>query len=260
MGIGTGPGWGRKARRRSGGRISPETTILHMQDDLIQHYTLNEADMALVRQRRGEANRLGFAVQLCLLRFPGYARGNDLAVPDPVIQWVARQIRANASAWANYGERDTTRREHLLELRAYLALTPFGRSDFRFLVHSLADLAMQTDKGMLLATHALAVLRQRGVILPALSVIDRACAEGITRANRRIYRALIEPLDPHHLRRLDDLLEIRPGSGSTWLAWLRQSPRKPNSRYMMEHIERPRCSTRWRSRTALVATSIKTAF
>ncbi|OGB21535.1 MAG: hypothetical protein A3I66_00170 [Burkholderiales bacterium RIFCSPLOWO2_02_FULL_57_36] len=74
--------------------------------------------MALVRQRRGEANRLGFAVQLCLLRFPGYALGNDLAMPDPVIQWVARQIRVNASTWANYGERDTTRREHLPELRA----------------------------------------------------------------------------------------------------------------------------------------------
>jgi TnpA family transposase len=227
--------------RRSILSATEQTTLLALpdnQDDLIQHYTLNEADMALVRQRRGEANRLGFAVQLCVLRFPGYALGNDLAVPDPVIQWVARQIRADAGAWANYGERDTTRREHLLELRAYLGLTPFGRADFRFLVQSLADLAMQTDKGMVLATHALAALRQRSVILPALSVIDRVCSEGITRANRRIYRTLIEPLHPDHLRRLDDLLEIKPGSGSTWLAWLRQSPRKPNSRYMMEHIAR----------------------
>ncbi len=40
-------------------------------DDLIRHYTLNEFDRSLVRQRRGEANRLGFAIQLCLLRYPG---------------------------------------------------------------------------------------------------------------------------------------------------------------------------------------------
>lgn len=65
----------------------------------------------------------------------------------------------------HYGERDTTRREHPLELRAYLALMPFGRADFRFLVQSLDDLAMQTDKGMVLAIQALDSLRQRGVIL-----------------------------------------------------------------------------------------------
>ena len=71
------------------------------QDDLIQHYTLNDADMALVRQRRGDPNRLGFAVQLCLLRFPGYALGNEFDVPELIIQWVARQIRVDASAWAH---------------------------------------------------------------------------------------------------------------------------------------------------------------
>ena len=42
-------------------------------DDLIRHYSLSEPDLSLIRQRRGEANRLGFAIQLCLLRYPGYA-------------------------------------------------------------------------------------------------------------------------------------------------------------------------------------------
>ena len=41
------------------------------QDELIRHYTFSESDLSLIRQRRGEANRLGVAVQLCLLRFPG---------------------------------------------------------------------------------------------------------------------------------------------------------------------------------------------
>ncbi|MEO6878613.1 MAG: DUF4158 domain-containing protein, partial [Gemmatimonadaceae bacterium] len=37
-------------------------------DELIRHYTFSEADLSLIRQRRGDANRLGAAVQLCLLR------------------------------------------------------------------------------------------------------------------------------------------------------------------------------------------------
>jgi hypothetical protein len=35
------------------------------QNDLIRYYTFTETDFALIRQRRGDANRLGFAVQLC---------------------------------------------------------------------------------------------------------------------------------------------------------------------------------------------------
>jgi TnpA family transposase len=37
-------------------------------DELIRHYTFGESDLALIRQRRGDANRLGFAVQLAYMR------------------------------------------------------------------------------------------------------------------------------------------------------------------------------------------------
>ena len=37
-------------------------------DELIRHYTFNEADLAIIRQRRGPANRLGFAILLCYMR------------------------------------------------------------------------------------------------------------------------------------------------------------------------------------------------
>ena len=34
------------------------------QDGLIRHYTFGESDLAIIHQHRGDANRLGFAVQL----------------------------------------------------------------------------------------------------------------------------------------------------------------------------------------------------
>lgn len=36
-------------------------------DDLIRYYTLSDTDLSIIRQRRGPANRLGFAIQLCYL-------------------------------------------------------------------------------------------------------------------------------------------------------------------------------------------------
>ncbi len=119
-------------------------------DDLIRYYTFNDSDLSLILQRRGDANRLGFAVQLCLLRYPGYALGTDSELPEPVIRG-GEASPAEPASWAKYGERDVTRREHARELRTYLQLAPFGLSDFRALVRELTELAQQTDKGLLLA-------------------------------------------------------------------------------------------------------------
>jgi hypothetical protein len=38
--------------------------------ELIGLYTLSEQDLSAIKQRRGDANRLGFAVLLCCLRYP----------------------------------------------------------------------------------------------------------------------------------------------------------------------------------------------
>ena len=41
------------------------------EEDLIRHYTFSEPDLAVIRQRYRPANRLGFAIQLCYMRYPG---------------------------------------------------------------------------------------------------------------------------------------------------------------------------------------------
>jgi hypothetical protein len=61
-------------------------------------------------------------------------------------------------------------------------------------VHSLGELAMQSDKGIVLASALADSLRSKGVLLPTVDVMERICAEAITRANKRIYAALSDPL------------------------------------------------------------------
>ncbi|MGT7077286.1 DUF4158 domain-containing protein, partial [Escherichia coli] len=62
-------------------------------DDLIRHYTFNDTDLSIIRQRRGPANRLGFAVQLCYLRFPGVILGVDELPFPPLLKLVADQLK-----------------------------------------------------------------------------------------------------------------------------------------------------------------------
>ena len=90
----------------------------------------------------------------------------------------------------------------------------------------------------MLATALVDGLRRQRVLLPTANVIERVCAEAITRANRRIHAVLTEALTNEHRLRLDELLQRKEGSKSTRLGWLRQSAVKSNSRYVREHIDR----------------------
>jgi TnpA family transposase len=208
-------------------------------DELIRHYTFNETDLSIIRQHRGSANRLGFAVQLCYMRYPGVTLAAEAEPFRPLLLMVANQLKVPRDSWAEYGQRAETRREHLLELQSLFGFQSFTTmSHYRSAVHSLDELAWQTDKGIVLATSLVESLRQKSVLLPTLDVIERICSEAVTQANRRIHAALTDSLSATHRQRLDDLLKRKDDSKLTWLAWLRLSPVKPNSRHMLEHIER----------------------
>jgi len=206
-----------------------------VKDELIRTYTLNESDLAIVRQHRGPANRLGFAIQLCYLRI---VLAVDESPFPPLLRMMAAQLKVPPESWDQYGQREQTRREHLVELQALFGFQSFTMSHYRRAVQTLTELALQTDKAIMLAVALVEDLRRQGIILPSVNAIERISAEAITRANRRVYSALADSLSAAQRQRLDDLLKRREGGKTTWLAWLRQSPAKPNSRHMLRHIDR----------------------
>ncbi len=62
--------------RRSLLTLAERSTLLQFpntEEELNRHYVFSEADLSRISQRRGEHNRLGFAIQLCYLRYPGIA-------------------------------------------------------------------------------------------------------------------------------------------------------------------------------------------
>lgn len=68
-------------------------------DEFIWHYTFSEPDLSAIRQRRGNPNRLGFAVQLCYLRYPGLVLPSDAEPPAPLLSIVSRQLRIEPDIW-----------------------------------------------------------------------------------------------------------------------------------------------------------------
>jgi hypothetical protein len=101
-------------------------------------------------------------------------------------------------------------------------------------------LAQMTDRGMVLATALLDMLRQQHIIVPTIDVIERVCAEALTRGIQHVYEALTESLSADQRQMLDNLLSVREGTMTSSLTWLRQPPGVPNAKHVLAHIERLR--------------------
>jgi TnpA family transposase len=61
-------------------------------DDLDRHFHLDDVDLERIAGKRGDHNRLGFAVQLGTVRYLGTFLTDPLEVPAPVVQTLARQL------------------------------------------------------------------------------------------------------------------------------------------------------------------------
>jgi TnpA family transposase len=208
------------------------------QDSLIRFYTFSESDLAIIKQHRGNANRLGFAVQLCYARYPGMALPVEGEPGVELLEYASQQLQIVPSEWGRYLQRDVTRREHLLETQSLFKYKTFSLEAYQHATDLLEDLAWQTDKGIVLAEALIQHLRSQSILLPSINVIERICAEAITKATRRIYYTLTEPLTQANLKSLDSLLELKPESSITLLSWLRQPSGTAKAQHILEHIDR----------------------
>ncbi len=163
------------------------------QAELIRLATLASDDLAFVRQRRGEHNRLGIAVLMVYLRY-GRVLGEEEKPHENLLSFVAAQLEIAPSVWELYAVRDETRREHLLDLLARLGMEQFGSREYRSISAWLEPIALQTTRGMVLAEAVVEKLRRRSIVLPPVPTIERLCGEAATRAQRKVFSILTADL------------------------------------------------------------------
>ncbi len=102
-------------------------------EDVVTYFTLSASELELVRTHRGNHNRLGFALQLLILRYLGFCPDELTTAPATVVAYVAEQLGVMPDVLAAYGERTQTRTDHFLEVQAYLGFRRAGLRELRTL-------------------------------------------------------------------------------------------------------------------------------
>ncbi len=194
---------------------------------LARYFHLDDKDHDLITKRRGDQNRLGFALQLTTVRFLGTFLPDPTTVPPGVLAFVARQLDIkNTSGIHKYMERRPTRFEHAIQIRKVYGYHDFGAPPWRFRLTRMlyARSWISTERPSLLFDVATAWLIQNKVLLPGATTLSRLISEVRERTKNRLWSALSSLPDGEQKTQLLGLLKMPEGSRSSHLDLFRQSP------------------------------------
>lgn len=208
------------------------------QPSLLHHYTLGDDDLEHINERRRDENRLGFALQLCALRFPGRMLAPGENIPIEALEFIGAQIGLSGEALLTYAARQQTRHQHMKALReiyGYQSFTGQPASDIKIWLDQHSEHATSNET---LARDMVEECRQRSIIVPAFTTVERLCADALVAAEQRIEATIENRLNTSTCTKLDALLTDKVNETLTRFVWLRQFDAGKNSADVSRLLDR----------------------
>lgn len=201
---------------------------------------LSEADLSLIRRRRGGTTRLGFATQLVTVRAIGTFLADPTEVPEPVVVAVARQLGiADAGVLIGY-RKLAVRWKHTAEIRQRFGYRDFASQPAHIsLLRWLYRQAWADDLGptaLFRAAHR-RMLADR-VLLPGEQVLLRLVGSVRERATQRLWARLAAIPPPEVTAALEALLVVPEGRRRSELDRLRRPPFSPTISGLVQALDR----------------------
>jgi len=201
-----------KAQRDNYGRYTGDPSS----DDLARYFHLDDADLALIAAKRGEHNRLGFAVQLGTVRYLGTFLEDPVDVPNEVVKTLSEQLYIDSLDGFSAYRSGEQRWQHAAEIRIH-----FGYADitepkvgWRLGRWLYALCWTGTDRPGILFERATTWLVTHKVLLPGCTTLERFVARLRNRVEERLWRLLVHDVSSVQQAALEALLNGSVGRSS----------------------------------------------
>src|SRR5262249_28933844 len=165
-------------------------------EDLRVFFLLSDRDLIEVRTQRGAANQLGFALQLCALRYLGFAPDDLGTTSETAVTFVAQQVGVSPSALVSYGGRIHTRTTHLQQAQGYLGFRLALPPDLAALTTWLVERALEHDKPTLLLQLACDKLLRDQIVRPGRTRLECLVATAREHGDPEAFRLALPLLKP----------------------------------------------------------------
>lgn len=226
------------AQREAYGRF----TVTPSPDQLTQYFHLDDSELTTIGQMRGVANRLGFAILLCSLRFLGAFPIQRSEVPDPVVSYLCSQLACEEPFEFEryFYPASPTYKRHTAIIRTTLGFRDFHsspRAVFRLARKVYALCWAGEDRPGHLFQWASNWLIENKVVLPGLSTLERFVGRIRERARQRLWHRMATGLSEAQKAQIAALFDKEAESFGE-LEILRARPLKRRPTDFAIHLDR----------------------
>ena len=226
-----------EAQRTAYGRYAGEPSV----EQLARYFHLDAHDRSVFAKRRGDENRLGFAVQLGTVRFLGTFLPRPAEVPGVVVRYVASQLGiGDTEPLDRYAQRTQTQHDHSGEIQRRYGYRPANdpAETFGLVRWLFARATLSPERLSVLFDLATARLVERKVLLPGVTVLERLVSSVRSRAAARLWHRLSALPSLEQSEALDALLAVPEGGRQSNLDRLRRSPAIVSAQALRQALER----------------------
>lgn len=205
------------------------------------YYTFSKHDLEIIKKHRTDENRIGFALQLAVLRYPGWSYTYVKSIPKSVISYIARQIGTKTLPAKKYPQRENTLWQHLKEIREEYGFASFSETEYQKTFKYIYQQSLENNKTIYLFQECLNFLRQQKIILPGITILENLIWEAKNESEKNLFNKLTDSLSKKQKEKLDTLLTIQPVLSKrniTTLGWLKAPLGFPSPRTFLELAEK----------------------
>lgn len=206
--------------------------------EIVKYYTFSDFDIEVINKHRRNYNRLGFAMQLAVLRYPGWSINHISFIPRATINYIAEQLTIDSSEYAKYANRKNTIFEHLQEIREVYGYKNFTDNDYARFYNIILPYAMENENPIHLINIINSEIRKEKIILPGITTIERLINQARIESEELIIKEINSHITTSQKILLDNLLDTDQDKSTTTLSWLRSSIGYPSSKMFHDVVKR----------------------
>lgn len=211
-------------------------------EQLNKYFVLSPADLDEIQECRGPTNKVGFAVQLCSLRWFGFLLVDLTPTPQNVVDVLVKQLGITEPVdLSAYPQSKNTLNAHPERIREYLGFQKCDELQRLRLLTYLTDKVLELPRSANLIDVASTWLYENQVVRPATRTLQDIITEATANGMDRVYRLVSGELTKEQKQMIDGLLEANHDQvegGISQLEELRKAAKRESTKSMNELTER----------------------